>query len=203
MKRVLVILPNAFEVFEAAALIDVLGWANHYGDTSLEIVTAGTSTELECTFGALRVRPNILLTDVDVEAFDAMAIPGGFESQGFFRDAYSDAVLQTLRDFEAQGKPIASICVGALTLAKSGILVGKRATTYHLLNGQRRKQLAELGANVVDEPIVVEGNKITSTSPATAVEVGFALVERLTSRQNASHIRHLMGFGDRDGDARE
>ena len=29
-KRVLVILPNAFEVFEAAAFIDVLGWANHF-----------------------------------------------------------------------------------------------------------------------------------------------------------------------------
>jgi hypothetical protein len=50
MKRVLVILPNAFEVFEAAALIDVLGWANHYGDTPIETVTAGTIAEIECTF---------------------------------------------------------------------------------------------------------------------------------------------------------
>ena len=122
MKRVLVVLPNAFEVFEAAAFIDVLGWANHYGDTPIETVTAGTVAEIECTFGVLRVRPNLLLADVDAEEFDALAIPGGFESQGFFKDAYSETVLQTLRDFEKSRKPVASICVGALPLAKSGIL---------------------------------------------------------------------------------
>jgi hypothetical protein len=47
MKRVLLILPNAFEVFEAAALIDVLGWANRYGDTPIETVTAGVNSCLE------------------------------------------------------------------------------------------------------------------------------------------------------------
>ena len=194
MPRVLLILPNAFEIFEAAAFIDALGWANHYGDTPIETVTAGTAAEIECTFGALSVRPNVLLADVDAEDFDAVAIPGGFESQGFFEDAYSETVLQTLRDFEQSRKPVASICVGALPLAKSGILNGKRATTYHLMDGKRRKQLAELGANVVDAAIVTDDNKITSTSPATAIEVALNLVERLTSRQNAERIRHLMGF---------
>ena len=199
MIRVLVILPNAFEVFEAAAFIDVLGWANHYGDTPIETVTAGTAAEIECTFGTLRVRPNMLLADVDAEKFAAVSIPGGFESQGFFKDAYSEIVLQTLRDFETRRKPVASICVGALPLAKSGILNGKRATTYHLMDGKRRKQLAELGANVVDAAIVADDNKITSTSPATAIEVALALVEKLTSRQNAERIRHLMGFVAPDG----
>lgn len=194
MKRVLVVLPNAFEVFEAAAFIDVLGWANHYGDTPIETVTAGTNAEIECTFSVLTVRPNVLLADIDPVEFDAVAIPGGFESQGFFTDAYSETVLQTLRDFEKSGKPVASICVGALALAKSGILSGKRATTYHLMGGKRRRQLAELGANVVDAAIVADDNKITSTSPATAIDVALLLVERLTSSQNAEQIRHLMGF---------
>lgn len=194
MKRVLIILPNAFEAFEAAAFIDTLGWANTYGDTPIETVTAGTGDEVECTFSVLRVRPNLLLADVDAVEFDAVAIPGGFESQGFFEDAYSETVLQTLRDFEKCRKPVASICVGALALAKSGILRGKRATTYHLMGGKRRKQLAELGANVVDAPIVTDDNKITSSSPATAIEVALALVEKLTSQENAERIRHLMGF---------
>jgi 4-methyl-5(b-hydroxyethyl)-thiazole monophosphate biosynthesis len=194
MKRVLVILPNAFEVFEAAALIDVLGWANHYGDTPIETVTAGTIAEIECTFSVLTVRPNALLADIDAVEFDAVAIPGGFESHGFFTDAYSETVLQTLRDFEKSGKPVASICVGALALAKSGILSGKRATTYHLMGGERRKQLAELGANVVDAAIVADDNKITSASPATAIDVALMLVEKLTSPENAERIRHLMGF---------
>lgn len=137
----------------------------------------------------------MLLEDVDPDAFDAVAIPGGFESQGFFEDAYSSSVLQTLRDFDRNRKPVASICVGVLPLAIRGILSGKRATTYHLMGGKRRKQLSELGANVVDAAIVTDENKITSTSPATAIDVALTLVEKLTTKENAERIRHLMGFG--------
>jgi 4-methyl-5(b-hydroxyethyl)-thiazole monophosphate biosynthesis len=94
----------------------------------------------------------------------------------------------------AQSKPIASICVGALTLAHSGILDGCPATTYHLGDGRRRQQLAELGARVVDQPIVQSNNVITSTSPATAIEVALLLLEVVTGNENAAEIRRLMGF---------
>ncbi|MCA8990321.1 MAG: hypothetical protein KDA78_21930, partial [Planctomycetaceae bacterium] len=57
-----------------------------------------------------------------------------------------------------------------------------------------RKQLAEYGAIVVDAPIVIEENTITSTSPATAIEVALTLVEKLTTKENAQRIRQLMGF---------
>ncbi|MBM83890.1 MAG: DJ-1 family protein [Planctomycetaceae bacterium] len=194
MKRVLVILPNAFEVFEAAAFIDALGWANEYGDTPIETVTTGTATEITYTFGVLNVRTDALLNNIAADDFDAVAIPGGFESKGYFEDAYSEIVLKTLRSFEESKKPIASICVGALPLAKSGILHGKRATTYHLMDGKRRRQLAELGAAVVDTSIVTDDNKITSTSPATAIDVALTLVETLTSPENSERIRQLMGF---------
>ena len=194
MKRVLVILPNAFEVFEAAAFIDVLGWANEYGDTPIETVTAGAAAEIVCTFGVLKVQPDVVLPDITTADFDAVAIPGGFESRGYFEDAYSDIVLDTLREFEDSRKPVASVCVGALPLAKSGILRGKRATTYHLMGGKRRRQLAELAVEVVDASIVTDDNKVTSTSPATAIDVALMLVESLTSRENAERIRQLMGF---------
>lgn len=194
MKRVLVILPNAFELFEAAALIDVLGWANEYGDTPIETVTASTTAEISCTFGVLKVQPKTLLTDIVADDFDAVAIPGGFESHGYFEDAWSEIILKTLREFEESRKPVASICVGALPLAKSGILNGKRATTYDLMGGKRRKQLADLGANVIDAPLVEDENKVTSTSPATAIDVALTLVARLTSQENSDRIQELMGF---------
>ena len=89
---------------------------------------------------------------------------------------------------------MASICVGALPLAKSGILAGKRATTYNVMGDKRRNQLAKLGANVVDAVIVVDENKITSTSPATAIDVALTLVEKLTTKENAARVGHLMGF---------
>ena len=63
-----------------------------------------------------------------------------------------------------------------------------------LLGGKRRQQLAEMGAEVIDEMSVRDGNVITSTGPSTAADVALALVEALTSRENAARIRELMGF---------
>lgn len=51
MKRVLIVLPDGFEAFEGAAFIDVLGWANEEGAEPIEVVTAGVTSELRCTFG--------------------------------------------------------------------------------------------------------------------------------------------------------
>jgi 4-methyl-5(b-hydroxyethyl)-thiazole monophosphate biosynthesis len=51
-----------------------------------------------------------------------------------------------------------------------------------------------MGANVLDQQIVKDGRIITSTSPATAVDVAFALLEELTSRENMREIKRRMGF---------
>lgn len=193
MKRVLILLSEGVEAFEAAAFTDVLGWANTFGAEPIDAVTAGVRLRLKCAFG-FEVIPNALLSEVDLTTFDALAVPGGFEAAGFYRDAYSENFLEVIRTFADQGKPIASICVGALPLGKSGILRGRPATTYHLLEGKRRKQLAEMGAEVIDGQLVRDQNVITSTSPATAVDVAFTLLEQLTTRENVEHIRSIMGF---------
>jgi len=193
MKRVLILLSDGFEAFEAAAFTDVLGWASAFGEEPIEVVTAARRLRLDCTF-TLQVVPMIQFSAVRVEDFDAVTIPGGFEKAGYYDDAYSPEFLGIIRKFGALGKPIASICVGALPVAQSGVLMGRRATTYHLLGEKRRKQLAAMGAEVVDEPLVRDGNIITSTSPATGIGVAFALLEILTSRENAVKIRRLMGF---------
>lgn len=193
MKRVLLLLADGFEAFEAAAFTDVLGFAAAFGAEEIEVVTVGLRPELRCTFG-FTVKPDLLLEDAEHEEFDAIAVPGGFERAGFYNDAYSDEFSDIFRRFASEGKPIAAICTGALPVARSGVLCGRRATTYHLLDGKRRRELAEMGANVVDEPLVRDGNLVTSTSPATATDVAFTLLEMLTSAQNARTTRHAMGF---------
>lgn len=197
MKKVLLLLCEGVEIFEAAAFYDVLGWSGAYGSEPIRVVAVGLDKEVNCTFG-LKVVPDMLLSEVQAEDFDALAIPGGFEGYSFYSQAYSEPAAALIRRFDELNKPIASICVGALSLANSGILKGRRATTYHLLDGKRRRQLAEFGVNVVDEPLVREGNVITSTSPATAVEVALCLLAELTGYENAKRVRHLMGFADKE-----
>ena len=102
--------------------------------------------------------------------------------------------MNLIRDFDAQGKPIAAICVGALPLGKSGILKNKRATTYHLKDGYRQRQLAEFGVEIVNEPVVVEENIITSYCPQTAPFVAFELLRKLTSDEQTAVVMQAMGF---------
>jgi len=194
VKRVLLLIPKGAEVFELAAFFDVLGWASAEGSEPIEVITAGWASEVRCTFG-LRIIPDTLVSDIEPTDFDALAMPGGFEEYGFYEHAFSEELGALIRAFDAEAKPIASICVGALPVAHSGVLEGRCATTYHLQGGGRRRQLAEFGAEVLDEPLVRDRNIITSTSPATAVDVALTLVEALTDRNNATRIRGLMGFG--------
>jgi 4-methyl-5(b-hydroxyethyl)-thiazole monophosphate biosynthesis len=193
MKRVLLLLADGVELFEAAAFTDVLGWADTFGSERIACICAGLHPRLGCTFGPDLI-PDVQIDQVRAEDFDALAIPGGFETAGFYKDGYAEPFLDIIRQFDRAGKPIAAICVGALPLAKSGVLAGRRATTYKLLGGKHRQQLAELGAEVVDAVLVRDGNVITSTGPSTAVDVALALVEALTSPENAVQIRELMGF---------
>jgi 4-methyl-5(b-hydroxyethyl)-thiazole monophosphate biosynthesis len=192
VKDVLLLLANGFEVYEAAAFIDVLGWAHTFGSDRIRVVTAGLHPELTCTFGYQSI-PAVLVSELDPDGFDALAIPGGFGTAGFYEDAFSNDFLEVVRAFAKRGKPIAAVCVASLCLGRCGALKGRSATTYHL-EKRKKMQLAGMGALVEDRRIVRDGNLITSTSPGTAVETAFLLLEILTSRQNAEHLRRLMGF---------
>jgi 4-methyl-5(b-hydroxyethyl)-thiazole monophosphate biosynthesis len=194
MKKVLLLLANGFEAVEASVFTDVIGWNKSEGDGATELITVGIRDKLKCTFN-FTVIPEIHISEVKSDEFDALAIPGGFEEAGFYEDAYSEDFLNLIREFDRSGKIIASICVGALPIGKSGVLVGRNATTYNLGNGKRQRQLSEFGANVLgNEPIVIDKNIITSYNPSTAFDVAFNLLEILTSKENCINVKKLMGF---------
>jgi 4-methyl-5(b-hydroxyethyl)-thiazole monophosphate biosynthesis len=190
-KRVLLLLADGFELLEAAGFTDVLGWADVTGDEPIALISAGLRSPVRTTFG-FSVVPDTVVSEVDLESFDALAIPGGFGHAGFYTDALSDAFIAIIRRFEGAGKPVGSVCVAALALGAAGILKGRRATTYHRAGGKRKDQLEGYGARFVDQPVVVDGRLITSTGPGTAIEVAFTLLAALTSQANADHVRALM-----------
>ena len=181
------------EMLEAASFYDVLGWSGSAGFETVEVITAGSKSPVVCTFG-MKVIPDILFSEIKIEDYDALAIPGGFDEFYYYDDAFSTTVSNLIKSFHELGKTIASICVGALPVANAGILQEKKATTYHLMGGRRRRQLAEYGVNVIDAMVVCDGNIITSTSPASAPEVALLLLEKLTGTDTANQIRELMGY---------
>jgi 4-methyl-5(b-hydroxyethyl)-thiazole monophosphate biosynthesis len=157
------------------------------------LITTGLRHEIKCTWNFI-VQPERDFDKINVSDFDALAIPGGFEKAGFYEDAYDERFLSLIQEFDRQGKIIASICVAALPIGKSGVLKERNATTYDLLDGMRRKQLSDFGAIIQDERMVVDKNIITSTGPSTGLDVAFKLLEMLTGRENVDLVKKYMRF---------
>jgi len=97
--------------------------------------------------------------DASVEQYDALVLPGGVANPDFLRTD-PDAV-RFVRDFFAEGKPVAAICHGPWTLVEAGVVDGRTLTSWPSL----RTDLANAGATWVDEQVYVDGSLITSRKP--------------------------------------
>ena len=181
--KVLLFCCKGFETMEFAPFVDVFGWARNDFRYNIDVVTCGFTKVVTSTFG-ISVTMDKTLDEICVDDYDALAIPGGFENFGFYEEAYDERFLNLIAKFDKQKKYIASICVGALPIGKSGVLAGRNATTYHLSDGNRQRQLAAFGVNVLpDQRIVKDRNIITSFCPETAVDVAFLLLICLVGKK--------------------
>lgn len=96
--------------------------------------------------------------EVDPEQLEGLVIPGGFGPDYLRRDRATVDLVR--RVFEA-GKPVAAICHAGWMVASAGIARGRRLTSFHSI----KDDMVNAGAEWVDEPVVVDGNLITSRHP--------------------------------------
>jgi deglycase len=95
---------------------------------------------------------------VNAGDFDAVVIPGGYAPDYIRRHAKA---LQFVRDMDAQGKLVASICHGPWVLCSAGILKGRRATCFFAI----KDDVIHAGADYEDAEVVVDQNLVTSRKP--------------------------------------
>lgn len=111
--------------------------------------------------------------DVSPDEFDALIIPGGHLPMHL--RSLPEAV-DFVKRFARTGKLIAAICHGPQLLAEAGLLKGKKITSYELI----QEEMKSAAANWVNEPVVIDGNLITSRKPADIPEFDQAILEALT-----------------------
>ena len=191
--KLLVFLAKGLETIEFSAFIDVMGWAKTDFDCKIDVVTCGLNRKVISSFN-VPVLVDKVIDEVSADDYDALAIPGGFEEFGFYEEAYNEQLLELIRLFDSQKKWIATVCVGALPVGKSGVLNGRRATTYYLRGAHKQKVLEGFGATIVNTPIVVDDNIITSYCPQTSYGVALLLLEKLTSHEEMVLVKDAMGF---------
>ena len=118
---------------------------------------------------------DLLLKDARSQDFCGLLVPGGFMPDKLRRDA---KVLSLTREFFEQGKLVAFICHGGWIPISAKILKDKRAT------GSRgiKDDLENAGAIWVDEPVVVDGNLISSRTPRDLALFAAAMVKFLDAQ---------------------
>lgn len=191
--KVLLFCAKGFETMEFSVFIDVMGWAANDFHYPVCVDTCGFAKTVVSSFN-VPVIMDRLIDEVSADEYDALAIPGGFEEFGFYEEAYNEKFLGLIKAFNEQNKPIASVCVAALPIGKSGVLKNRKATTYHLNGALRQRQLAEFGVNVVNERVVIDDNIITTFCPETAPDAAFELLRKLVGDEKMLAVKQAMGF---------
>lgn len=116
------------------------------------------------------------LDQAAVSDYDAFIIPGGSWNPDALR---ADPKVTGLISAAAKaGKVVAAICHGPWVLSDAGVLKGKRATAWW----STRPDLENAGATFVDEPVVVDGNVVTSRAPIDLAPFVHAIGELLKQR---------------------
>ncbi len=178
MPKVVIALADGFEEVEAISIVDVLRRAE------VEVVLAGLHDGPVVSARKVKVIPDRNIDSVRADDYDMIVLPGG--QPGSDNLNADERVKRLVKEFYQKGKIVGAICAAPYVLADTGIIEGKKVTSYPTYRER-------LGDVVYQEEIVVEdGNVLTSRGPGTALCFGLAIVERLVGREKAQTIQESM-----------
>ncbi len=135
-------------------------------------ITADTATAADSS----TLMPDLAVKDANIDDYKAVALIGGPGALSL--GEYSE-VLDLIKNTNNAGKVIAAICISPITLAKTGILSGKKATVWTDAEKSQAAELEQAGATFVDEPVVRDGNIITANGPSAAIGFGKKIAEAI------------------------
>ena len=138
----------------------------------IEVKIASSSlTQAKGMLGA-RFKPDLLIQDVNARDYDAIVFIGGAGASQYWDDPLAHKLAQ---DALNTNRILAAICIAPVTLAKAGVLRGKRATVWASEAGQ----LKAGGANYTGRNVERDGNVITASGPSAAAEFAQELVKAM------------------------
>ena len=152
-KRVAIFVENFYQEMEAWYPLFRLR------EAGAEVVTVGP--EAGVTYKSklgYPIKADRAVDDVSAADFDAVIVPGGYAPDYMRR---TPGFVRVLREADAAGKPIATICHAAWMLCSARIIQGRRVTCFFAI----KDDVINAGGNYVDEEVVVDGHLITSRVP--------------------------------------
>jgi protease I len=167
-KKIACLLADGFEDSEFRVPYDRLRDA-HY---DVEIVGARAGQELSGYKKHETATTDLSIDDADPESYDGLLIPGGQSPDHLRADP---RFVDFVKKFDATGRPLAAVCHGPQLLLSAELQRGRTLTAWSTVQGDLR----QAGAHVKDEPVVVDGNWITSRKPDDLAAFSSKLIEEL------------------------
>jgi cyclohexyl-isocyanide hydratase len=118
----------------------------------------------------------------DTPPLDLLVVPGGPGQEALMDD---EAVLSLIRDHASSGKPLFSVCTGALICGAAGILRGRRATTHW----SAIELLGNFGATALNERVVIDGNLVSAAGVTAGIDGALTIASLLRGREIAQQIQ--------------
>jgi protease I len=168
MAHVAVVLGEDFEDSELRVPSDRLKAAGH----KLTILGKKAGESVKGKRGEETAKIDATASEHKASEYDALLIPGGFSPDRLRMD---EGVVNLVRDFGAQKKPIAAVCHGPQLLIEADLVRGKTVTSWPSV----KTDLVNAGAEWVDREVATDGNLITSRKPEDLEAFSSALLEAI------------------------
>lgn len=163
--RILIPLVPGVEELEVVTCIDLFRRAGFV------VQVAGLSSDPVQASRGVWLSGDVLLDEVLGDAYDLILIPGGMGGVEVLLE-HKDLQHRLVQQRD-DGGLVAALCAGPLVLQKAGLLRGKRYTSHPSVAGQL------IEGDRMDEPLVVDGQLVTSQGPGTAMMFALVLIEIL------------------------
>ncbi|MFH1294332.1 MAG: DJ-1/PfpI family protein [Candidatus Aenigmatarchaeota archaeon] len=173
--RVLMPLSDGFDEIEAFVLSGMLKRAG------VDVKPVGLQGVILTGSDGTKMVAEGKFEDIDTSTFDAILLIGG---GSWDRLGNSSRLMDALHRFNRESKTIAAIGETPELLAKAGMLNDRKAT---IRPGMERKLSRPRG-----EVVVVDGHIMTAQSPASAMELGFRMIEKLLSKERVNFARDVL-----------
>ena len=166
MLRVGLILPAGFHVMSYATLATSDTANSIAGEQFLSILSEhggpvpnsfGTATETD---------------PLDIKPFDTLLVGAGCAPT-----PPTPKLLTFLREAVTDARRVASICIGAFTLAEAGILDGRRVTTHWAFAQELERRFPKVRVEM-DRIFIADGPVWTSAGMTAGIDMALGLVER-------------------------
>jgi len=172
-KRIAILAEEGFEDSEVVEPMRAMK------DTGARVVVVGSGSQesYRGKRGEATIKVDVTADNVSAEDFDAIIVPGGYAPD---RMRLHQSMVDLVRKAHDSGKVVAAICHGPQLLISADIVRGRRVTSWPSV----AVDLKNAGADWTDEPLVQDGNLITSRKPADLPRFNKAIIEAMTSRKS-------------------